>query len=113
MYGKNSSFTSVADLYESSCTELGTITYGTSTELTISGEYEYVGIRSAVGALYLNSITFTWSGAVAYTNYTTHGGLSAVDTAELERVTAVKAVRDGQVVIIRGNEVYNLLGVKL
>lgn len=113
VYGKNSSFTSVADLYESSCTELGTITYGTSTELTISGEYEYVGIRSAVGALYLNSITFTWSGAVAYTNYTTHGGWSAVDTAELERVTAVKAVRDGQVVIIRGNEVYNLLGVKL
>ena len=113
VYGQNSSFTSVADLYESSSTELGTITCGTSTELTISDEYEYVGIRSAVGALYLNSVTFTWSGAVAYTNYTTHGAWSAVDTTVSERAAAVKAVRDGQVVIIRGNEVYNLLGVKM
>lgn len=74
IYGKHSAYTSVDDLYNSSKqgTLLGTIVYGTSTELTISGEYEFVGVKSDSGALYLTNITFTYAGndtAVNVSNY--------------------------------------------
>ena len=61
VYGKNSAYSSPSDLYGSSSgTSLGTIVYGTSTELTINGDYEYVGVRSDSGALYMDSISFQW-----------------------------------------------------
>lgn len=62
VYGKQSSYDSPSDLYVESDqgTLLGTIVKGTSTELTISGDYTYVGVRSDSGAMYLTSISFTW-----------------------------------------------------
>lgn len=74
IYGKHTAYSSVDDLYNSSKqgTLLGTIVYGTSTELTISGEYEFVGVKSDSGALYLTNITFTYAGndtAVNVANY--------------------------------------------
>ena len=62
VYGKNSVYTNATDLYNNSeqGTLLGTIVFGTSTELTITGDYEYIGIRSASGALYLDEIDITW-----------------------------------------------------
>jgi len=115
VYGKNTPFTSMSELFDGSCTELGSLKFaeGESTELTITDEYAYVGIRSALGAVSLNSITFTWGGISTYSHYTTKTVETAVESVASERATAVKAVRNGQVVIIRGNEVYNLLGVKL
>ena len=113
VYGKNTPFTSIGELFDGSLTELGSITFGSSTELTISDEYAYVGIRSALGALSMNSVTFTWGGVATYSHYTTKTVETAVESAASERPAAVKAVRNGQVVIIRGNEEYNLLGVKL
>ncbi len=115
VYGKNTPFTSIGELFDGSLTELGSLKFadGESTELTISGEYAYVGVRSALGAVSLNSITFTWGGISTYSHYTTGNDQTAVEAVAAERVAAVKAVRNGQVVIIRGNEVYNLLGVKL
>jgi len=35
-----------------------------------------------------------------------------VEHTGLEQSGAVKAIRNGEVVIIRGNDVYNILGVK-
>ena len=61
IYGKNTAYSSASELYSSPGTLLGTITYGTSTELDIDGNYEYIGIRSSNGALYLNEIQITWS----------------------------------------------------
>ena len=63
VYGKNSAYSAASDLYNSSTrgTELGTIVYGTSSSITISGNYQYVGLKSSSGALYLSSVTFTWS----------------------------------------------------
>lgn len=62
VYGKNSAYSSAADLYgnQTQGTLLGTIVYGTSTEITVSGDYEYIGFRSASGALYLSEVDITW-----------------------------------------------------
>ena len=62
VYGKNSAYTDATDLYDSSKqgTMLGTIVYGTSTEIIITGDYEYIGFRSASGAMYLSEVKITW-----------------------------------------------------
>ena len=61
IYGKTSAYTSPANLYgDAKGTKLGSIVKGTSTELTITGDYQYIGIRSNSGALYLDSISITW-----------------------------------------------------
>ena len=62
IYGKNTAYTAATDLYSSNNqgTLLGTIVKGTSTELTITGDYEYIGFRSASGAMYLTSVTIVW-----------------------------------------------------
>ena len=74
IYGSNSAYESADDLYNSSKqgTLLGTCVAGTSTELTIDDEYEYIGIRSASGALYLDKVIITWGSgsATTYSNYT-------------------------------------------
>lgn len=104
IYGKNSAYTAAADLYSSSSatvgTKLGSIVCGTSTSLTINGDYEYIGMRSNSGAMYLTSITVVWetggtlpsisadnvdvaydatAGSIAYTvnNSVTGGAISA------------------------------------
>jgi len=75
IYGKNAAYSAATDLYNSSTqgTKLGSIA-DTQTELTVSGDYTYVGVRSNSGALYLDDITFTWeagSGPSSTTYYTT------------------------------------------
>lgn len=62
VYGKNSAYSAATDLYDNSKqgTSLGTIVCGTSTELNITGDYEYIGFRSNSGAMYLTSVTITW-----------------------------------------------------
>ena len=63
VYGKNTAYSAATDLYNSSNqgTLLGTIVYGTSTELTIDGNYEFIGMRSASGAMYLTEIDIIWA----------------------------------------------------
>lgn len=68
VYGKNSAYSAATDLYSSNSqgTLITTLTKaaanGTSytSEYTISGNYEYIGICSASGAMYLTSITIVW-----------------------------------------------------
>lgn len=61
VYGNNRPYSNSEDLYDSKSTqvELGTIVYGTSTELEITDNYEYVGIVSS-GAVYLDEIDIYW-----------------------------------------------------
>ncbi len=65
VYGKGTAYTEATNLYNNSlCGDLlGTIVAGTSTELTIAGNYSYIGVRSNSGAMYLSSITFSWTPA--------------------------------------------------
>ncbi len=62
VYGSNSPYTGPTDLYDdlSSGVLLGSITNGTSTSLTITGEYKYIGLRSNSGAMYLDEIVVTY-----------------------------------------------------
>lgn len=73
IYGKNTAYSSAADLYSSSSTtqgtSLGTISKG-STTLNITGSYAYIGIRSTSGALYLDDVTITWSSSGGTTTKT-------------------------------------------
>ena len=74
VYGKNTAYSAATDLYDSSKqgTLLGTIVCGTSTELTVTaGDYAYIGLRSASGAMYLTSVSVTWSAAGESTTYYT------------------------------------------
>ena len=65
IYGSNTEYTSASDLYgDSKGTKLGSIVFETSTELVIEGDYQYIGIRSNSGTLYLDSISIEWSTVV-------------------------------------------------
>lgn len=74
IYGSESPFGSVSDLY-SSATMIGTITFEgtTSSTYAIEGSYPYIGLRSANGVLYLTNVSITWrkegaGGTPGYTN---------------------------------------------
>ena len=65
IYGSNTAYTSPTQLYGDDCGELlGTIVKGdgNSTTLVIEGEYKYIGLRSASGAMYLTNISIVWNG---------------------------------------------------
>lgn len=62
IYGKNTAYTAATDLYGANAgTLIGTIVYGTSTELNITNDYEFIGMRSNNGALYLDEVRITWA----------------------------------------------------
>ena len=87
IYGKNAVYASVEDLYSAQSatqgTKLGSIVKGTSTELTVTGDYTYVGLRSNDGAMYFDKISIDWeSGSVDYSDYCT----SIVETATVTSV---------------------------
>lgn len=74
VYGKNTAYESASDLYDATKqgTLLGTIVYGTSTQLNVTGDYEYVGLRSSDSALYLSGISIEWeTDGTTYSNYCT------------------------------------------
>ena len=78
VYGKNTPYSAATDLYgDNAGTLLGTIVRGTSTELTVTGDYAYIGLRSASNAMYLTSVSVTWSAGGASTTYYTTSTCSA------------------------------------
>lgn len=64
VYGKDTAYTSPTELYDTSAQGdlLGTIVCGTSTTLEITGDYAYIGLRSAGSAMYIDSIDIAWTG---------------------------------------------------
>ncbi|MBO7300986.1 MAG: Ig-like domain-containing protein [Tidjanibacter sp.] len=64
VYGKNSAYTAATELYSSTTqgTLIGEIT-NANTSIEIEGDYEYIGLRSNSGAMYLTEIQITWAGA--------------------------------------------------
>ncbi|MBO4876194.1 MAG: T9SS type A sorting domain-containing protein [Bacteroidales bacterium] len=68
IYGKNTPYSAASDLYNVSTqgTLLGSIICGTSTELLISGNYTYIGLRSRSDAMYLDNIDIEWGVLSSY-----------------------------------------------
>lgn len=64
VYGKNTAYSSASDLFSTNTqgTLIGTIVKGTSTELSITDDYTYIGLRSSSGAMYLTSVTVYYVG---------------------------------------------------
>lgn len=61
IYGKNTAYSDPTDLYtDSRGTKIGSIVYGTSTSITVSDDYAFIGLRSNYGALYIESLTIVW-----------------------------------------------------
>lgn len=90
--------------------ELRDLTYDFEQE---SGKMSFV-VTCTTNSIYVNSIAVTAGSEASYSNYTTScSGTTDVAPVVVKKSDAVKAIRDGQVVIIRDGEVYNLLGVKL
>ena len=63
VYGSNTAYTAASDLYATSGntnqgTKIGSLS-ATGT-ITVSGDYQYVGIRSYSGAVYISEITIEW-----------------------------------------------------
>jgi len=65
IYGSNTAYEGSLDLYDADKqgTKLGSIVKGTSTELTVSGDYTYIGIRNSGNAIYMEKVEITWSTA--------------------------------------------------
>lgn len=76
IYGKNTAYSSAEDLYNNTSqgTSIGSIAKnGTTYELSVNGDYEYVGLRSHSGAMYLDKITIEWETGTpdTYSDYCT------------------------------------------
>ena len=75
VYGSNTAYTAASDLYnnDNQGTKLGSIVKGTSTELTVTGDYAFIGLRSNNGAMYLTSISIDWQTGTpdTYSNFCT------------------------------------------
>lgn len=75
IYGSNKAYSKPANLYNltSNDVKLGSLVYGTSSELLVEGDYAYIGIRSKSGAQYIKRITITWlsTADVTYSDYCT------------------------------------------
>ena len=79
----------------------------------ISGTISFT-VTCTTNSIYIQSITVTAGAGTSYSGYATGtGDQTALSNTANDQVKAVKTVRNGQVVIIRGGEIYNLLGVKL
>lgn len=70
IYGDTTAYTAPTELYGNSIkgTLLGTITKSSGSSLTITGNYQYIGIRSNSGALYLDEVVVTYGSSQTPTN---------------------------------------------
>lgn len=62
VYAHTMVYTSAEDLFQTGTagTLVGSLKYPDDTELSINGDYTYVGVRSNTGAVYLNEIRILW-----------------------------------------------------
>ncbi len=104
IYGSNTAFTAATQLYNISgdIKKIGSIVCGTSTELEITGDYAYIGIRSYSGALYLDSIDIAWNS----TNGT--GGETTSKTIYESSTFAFRFAVDAGLAEIEGVEEYGI-----
>ena len=99
IYGKKSAYTVASDLFdgEKQGTLLGTIVKGTSTELTISGDYTFVGMKSNDGALFMDIISVYW------------GDVAPVDPDKTTQETSIESVSSTTVPLEGASATFNVV----
>ena len=62
IYGKNEAYSAATDLYDTAKqgTLLGSVTCGSTIEITVTEDVKFVGFRSDSGAMYLDEVQITW-----------------------------------------------------
>lgn len=89
IYGSDTALDSYSAV--KAATLLGSIVYGTASDLAIEGTYAYVGILANGGALYLDSVTVEWGTAGSGSSIVLDdnvGNVTACDVSGLEPETA-------------------------
>ncbi len=89
IYGSDTALDSYSAV--KAATLLGSIDYGTASDLAIEGTYAYVGILANGGALYLDSVTVEWGTAGSGSSIVLDdnvGNVTACDVSGLEPETA-------------------------
>ncbi|MBQ7531921.1 MAG: M6 family metalloprotease domain-containing protein [Paludibacteraceae bacterium] len=72
-----------------------------------------IEVTCTTNSIYINSVAVTSAGGVSYRDYTTScSGTTALERPAADQPSAVKAIRNGEVVILRGDATYTVLGVK-
>ena len=86
-------------------------------EFTFDNASGQVGIyvTCTTNSIYIHSVTITSGGGLTYANYSTScgGGSDLVETVEATCPAAYKTIRNGQMVIVRGDEVFSITGARL
>ncbi|MBQ7472181.1 MAG: InlB B-repeat-containing protein [Prevotella sp.] len=98
IYGKHTAYSSASNLFGTVAQmgkKLGSIVYGTSTELTITVDSTYIGIRSNSGALYIDSLFINWE-ATSYSAYET--------TVPLKYALTFSNPTGGTIGVVDGND---------
>jgi hypothetical protein len=112
VYGKNTPYEGPSDLYDddNKGTELGEIICGTNTEISISGDYMYIGLLAS-GALYVEPITITWEPVTTYeVVYQGSYTMSNVEIGTVE-VSSANAIEGAEVTITAtGHNHYHFSG---
>ena len=110
VYGNTTAYTNASNLYATGESNQGT-KIGSLSEtgtITVDGDYQYVGIRSNNGAVYISSIEITWESEGGVTppdpTYTEVANLAAANA--LDSATVFKFKGDAVVTYQNGNYLY-------
>ena len=78
-----------------------------------SGKVAFV-VNCTTNSIFVNSITITSGGSISYKDYsTTCGGGTDIESVATDQPAAVKIIRDGRLVILRGDAVYTVTGARI
>lgn len=99
------------DVTKTGGTTLRTLEYTFAKE---SGQVKF-SVTCTTNSIYVNSVAITAGGGVSYSNYSTAKGCDAtgIEDAIVDRPAATKVIRDGHIVIIRGDEEFTITGERI
>lgn len=72
-------------------------------------------VTCTTNSIYIQSVTITSGGGVSFVNYNTNSGCGAqgIEDLEVAKPAAVKVIREGRIVIIRGEEEFTITGERI
>ncbi len=71
-------------------------------------------VTCTTNSIYVNAIEITSGGGASYSNYSTScGGETAIEDVEAAKPAAFKTIREGRIVIVRGDEEFNITGERI